>query len=107
MKIGRELFGTGVIRNTLVYLGYFEQLNLPNLLINIDIEGMILGYHRCMMVVMVLLLQQQIKTAMFRLVKVTNAKNIGFFSNFFPHQIPRMIFTYHIDIQTLESTMFL
>ena len=54
-------------------------------LFNIDIEGMILVYHRCMMVVLLLQLQlqHQNKITRFRLVKVTNAKNFVFFSKFF------------------------
>ena len=75
-------------------------------LFNIDIEGMILVYHCCMMVVLLLQLQlqQQIKIARFRLVKVTNANNFGFSLTFFHHQIPWIIFTYHVDILKLECT---
>ena len=69
-------------------------------LFNIDIEGMILVYHRCMMVVLLLQLQlqHQNKITRFRLVKVTNAKNFVFFLSFFLHQIPWIIFTYYLDI---------
>ena len=51
---------------------------------------MILVYHRCMMVVLLLQLQlqHQIKITRFRLVKVTNAKNFVFSLSFFLHQIP-------------------
>ena len=43
-----------------------------------DIGGMILVYHRYMMVVLQLQLQHQIKITRFHLVKVTYAKNFVF-----------------------------
>ena len=74
---------------------------------NMDIEGMVLAFHRCMMVALLLQLQlqQQFKITRFCVEDVTNEKNFVFSLTLFFHQIPRIIFIYCLDIYKLEYTI--
>ena len=65
-----------------------------------DIEGMVLAYYCCMVMTLLLQLQQQqqIQFTRFCLVKLTYENNFSFSQAYFLHRIPRVIFTYYLDI---------